>query len=84
MKAIQYTIRNIPPAVDKVIKKRAQERGLSFNQTVVELLALQTLGTATPKEDNGFDWLFNRHTLDSGFDEAVAELSQIDDALWQS
>lgn len=84
MHAIQYTIRNIPPAVDKVIRKRAQENNQSFNQTVVDLLALQTLGTTNPSEETSFDWLFNRQTLDTSFDEAIDELSQVDQVLWQN
>jgi len=82
MHTIQYTIRNIPPAVDRVIRKRVQLQGGSFNQTVVDLLSLQVLGTAHPKEEPGFDWLFNQSTLDSGFDDAIADLSRVDDALW--
>lgn len=83
MAKIQYTIRNIPPAVDKVIRKRSLQSGKSFNQTVVDLLALQTFGTENPKIDNNFDWLYNKKTLDEPFDDAVAELSQVDEKLWQ-
>jgi hypothetical protein len=82
MSTIQYTIRNIPPAVDRVIRKKSHQEGKSFNQTVVDLLSLQTFGTITPKEDANFDWLFNTGTLDEGFDKAITEQSQIDEALW--
>jgi len=82
MTKIQYTIRNIPPAVDRVIRKRSQQSGKSFNQTVLELLSLQTFGTVTPPQENGFDWLYNQRTLDASFDEAVNELSQVDEKLW--
>lgn len=82
MNKIQYTIRNIPVPVDQVIRKRAMQSGKSFNQTVVELLALQTLGTANPPEKADFDWLFNARTLDSGFDEAVEDLSRPDRKIW--
>ena len=83
MNTIQYTIRNIPAAVDRVIRKRADQQGISFNQTVVDLLTLQVFGTTKPKEDPHFDWLFNQSGEDKGFDEAIAELSQVDTALWQ-
>ena len=84
MPAIQYTIRNIPPAVDQVIRKRAQETGASFNQTVVDLLTLQTLGTTKPEEDAGFTWLFNQQGLDAGFDAAIRDLSRADEGAWQA
>lgn len=83
MSKIQYTIRNIPPAVDKVIRKRSKQSGKSFNQTVVDLLSLQTFGTTKVPTDNNFDWLFGANTLDHSFNEAIKDLSQIDEKLWQ-
>ncbi len=80
---IQYTIRNIPPAVDRVIRKRSKQSGKSFNQTVVDLLSLQTFGTTKIPPDNNFDWLYNKNTLDESFDEAIENLSQVDEKLWQ-
>jgi hypothetical protein len=83
MQKIQYTIRNIPPQVDKALKKRAKQSGKSFNQTVIELLSLQVLGTTESSEENNFEWLFGRKSLDKGFDEAVEKLSHVDEKLWQ-
>jgi uncharacterized protein (UPF0128 family) len=84
MNTIQYTIRNIPPVVDNVIRKRAKQTGKSFNQTVVDMLSLQAVGTTKPKENNNnFDWLFGSIKLDDKFDEAVKDLSQIDKELWR-
>lgn len=53
---IQYTIRNIPAPIDRIIKKRAKQSGKSFNQTVVDILALRIFGSTDIKEDDGF-WL---------------------------
>lgn len=83
MSKIQYTIRNIPPVVDQVIHKRAKQSGKSFNQTVVDLLTLQTFGTTEPPKDQNFDFLFGKGTLDAAFDEAIADMSRIDGELWQ-
>jgi hypothetical protein len=83
MSTLQYTIRNIPPVVDQVIKKRSKLTGKSFNQTVVDLLSLQTLGTVKPKPEVSFDWLFNKKTLDSSFNKAIENLSQVDEKLWR-
>lgn len=80
---IQYTIRNIPPAVDGAIRKRSARTGMSFNQTVVDLLALQTFGTTRPPADDNFDWLYGQNTLDDAFDEAIAEQSLVDEKLWR-
>lgn len=83
MTYLQYTIRNIPETVDKVIRKRAKQSGKSFNQTVVEILTLQTFGTTTPPTESNFDWLYGQNTLDDSFDDAIKELSQIDERLWK-
>jgi hypothetical protein len=82
MQPIQYTIRNIPSAVDQAVRKRAKQQGISFNQTVVDLLTLQIFGTTTPALHDRFDWLFAKNTLDEGFDATITELSQVDEALW--
>lgn len=83
MSTIQYTIRNIPPSVDKVIRKRSKQSGTSFNQTVVDLLTLQTFGTTKVPSDSNFEWLFNKNTLDEAFDDAIESMSQVDEKLWQ-
>ena len=83
MSKIQYTIRNIPPAVDQVIRKRSAQSGKSFNQTVVDLLTLQTFGTVKPPNNNNFDFLFGKGKLDAAFDDAIADQSRIDEKLWQ-
>jgi hypothetical protein len=82
MSKIQYTIRNIPPAVDQVIRKRAQQTGTSFNQTVVDLLSLQAFGTTDIPATDNFDWLYNQNSLDASFDESIKDLSQVDAKIW--
>lgn len=83
MSNIQYTIRNIPPAVDMVVRKRAKQSGKSFNQTVVDLLSLQVIGTTSTDTDTGFDWLFGQNTLDDQFDDAISDMSKVDETLWR-
>lgn len=39
MPTIQYTLRNIPPALDKTLRKRAKMTGKSLNQIVLDDLA---------------------------------------------
>jgi len=42
MLCMQYTIRNIPPELDRIIKARAKKLGKSVNQVALELLAQGT------------------------------------------
>ena len=82
MSNIQYTIRNIPEPVDRVIRKRSKQSGLSFNQTVVDLLSFQTFGTTEIAKDDNFDFLYNKNTLDDSFDKAITDISKVDKKLW--
>ena len=83
MSNIQYTLRNIPPAVDQVIRKRARQTGKSFNQTAVEVMMQGAFGTPEPPSGNPFDELFGASTLDDAFYGAIAEQSKPDPKLWQ-
>jgi len=83
MSGLQYTIRNIPPELDKVIRKRAKESETSFNQTVVDILNLQVFGKKDPVFDEDFDWLFSTNTIEDSFDKAVEEMSEVDATIWE-
>ena len=84
MSKIQYTIRGIPVPVDQVIRKRAQQSGRSFNQTVVDMLSLQTFGTTQPSNSKGaLENLFGANLLGPEFDAAITMQSEIDKKLWQ-
>jgi hypothetical protein len=80
---IQYTIRNIPPALDQALRKRSQQSGKSFNKTVVEYLNMQAFGAPEPPKQNDFDWLFGSGMLDENFDQAIADQSKPDPKIWQ-
>lgn len=84
MNKIQYTIRSVPPQLDRVLKKRAKQSGKSFNQTVIETLSQQTFGKpSVPKDEDNLDWLFGKGKLDKGFYEAMEDFSKIDKELWR-
>lgn len=84
MNKIQYTIRNIPPATDRVLRKRARQTGKSFNHTVVETINRQLFGNSMPAaEADNFDWLYGSMALDADFDEAIRDQSSIDEKLWR-
>lgn len=83
--AIQYTIRNIPPRVDKVLKQRAKLGGKSFNQAVIDTLKKATLDNSDESKAIRMEDLFGQggDLLDDKFDEAIADLSKIDKKFWK-
>ena len=83
MSKIQYTLRGVPPQLDRVLKKRAKQSGKSFNKMVIETLNLQAFGSSKVPEANVFNELFGANTLDKDFDDAIKDQSRIDEKLWQ-
>lgn len=49
--ARQYTIRNVPPEVDRVLRRRAKDSAKSFNQVALEALVAGTGQSLAPKRD---------------------------------
>lgn len=49
--ARQYTIRNVPASVDRALRQRAKELGLSFNRVALEALAAGAGEPLHPKRD---------------------------------
>jgi hypothetical protein len=73
---IQYTIRGIPPEVDKALREKAAERGLSLNQTIVEELVGATVGR---EKKSALSDLVGQWEPDPGFDEIIASQRQVID-----
>ena len=76
----QYTIRGIPPEVDRALRKKAAKLKLSLNQLVVEELTRATIGR-TRKSD--FSDFVGQWTPDPAFDEVIASQRQIDWDKWK-
>jgi plasmid stability protein len=80
---MQYTLRNIPPAVDRALRARARREGKSLNEVALRALA-HALGAAeTPVRHRALDDLAGTWRDDPEFDEALAALHQVDQSLWR-
>lgn len=80
---MQYTIRNIPPAVDRALRERARREGKSLNAVATEALArgLDLEGQAVRRRDLGAiagSWVRDREV-----DRALDEQRTIDPDLWR-
>ena len=84
---MQYTIRNIPKEVDRVLRRRARQQGRSLNDVLVEALsaAAGVNGVKLPKvkridlSDIAGTWV-----EDPEFDKFLEEKEQIDDPeMWR-
>jgi hypothetical protein len=73
---VRYTIRGIPPEVDKALREKAKQRGQSLNQVVVEELVAATVGR---KKKADLSDLCGQWEPDPGFDEIIASQRQVID-----
>jgi hypothetical protein len=83
MKAI--TLRNLPPNLDKTIRKRARAKRVSLNKAVIGLLEEHLTQDKTKQVElhHDLDDLFGSWTTDiaAAFDEALAKQRTIDSAF---
>lgn len=82
------TLRNLPPDLQKVVRKRARETGASLNKTVIGMLEVAA-GIHTPakkrKVYTDLDHLFGSWSKEEAdaFDKVLAEQRKIDPELWK-
>jgi plasmid stability protein len=77
---IEYTIRGVPPDVDRALRRRAAQRKQSLNDTVIEELRAAMLSSSKRAD---FGDLVGRWTPDPAFDEAISAQRQIDPDKWK-
>lgn len=77
---IQYTIRGIPPEVDRALRQKAAQRKQSLNQVIVDELTEVTSGK---RKRADFSDVLGMWTPDAAFDEIVASQRQIDPDKWK-
>ena len=77
---IQYTIRGVPPEVDRALRRKAAQRKQSLNQVILDELAGGVAGR-TKKAD--FSDLTGRWIADAAFDDVIAAQRQIDWDKWK-
>ncbi len=76
MNTTPYTIRGIPPHLDRLLRKRAQILGKSLNQLVIEDLAKQNsvpLGNDSLSVIQDLSWFIGSNTIGS---DVLATLMQ--------
>lgn len=75
---IQYTIRGVPPEVDRALRQRATQRKQSLNQVIVDELFAATVGRKQHEDFSVGAW-----TPDAAFDEILAAHRQLDLEKWK-
>lgn len=77
MNSIQYTIRSIPPKLDRTLRLQAKRSGKSLNEVVVESLAKGAGVDMDSQSFHDLDWFVGSMQVDSEFDEALQWLDSL-------
>ena len=79
-KARQYTIRNVPPRVDRALRTEAAERGLSLNALLLAALQAEAGVDGPPRAHHD---LFGSWVPDRAVERALAEQRQVEPGDWR-
>ena len=79
----QYTIRNVPEALDRELRERARRKGISLNDAAAEALK-RGLGVAkTDVVYEDLDDLIGTWKHDDEFDRAIDDQDRVDADAWR-
>jgi hypothetical protein len=82
MKSHQIVVRNIPRAVHRTLKSKAEARGISVNAFVLEALELAA-GHTRNVSHHDLDDLIGSWVADKAVDGALQALRVIDERDWK-
>ena len=79
---MQYTLRNVPPELDRALKAHAKQVGKSVNQVAVEALARSVGQPVRLRSLRGMPGAWSRKDA-AAFDRFLSEHRRIDEELWK-
>lgn len=79
---MQYTIRNVPAALDRAIKARAKRLGKSVNEVALEALARSVGDPVRHRNLRGMPGSWSRAEA-KDLDRFLAAHRKMDDELWK-
>lgn len=82
-KCMQYTLRNIPEVVDRILRRRARAQGASLNEVALEALARGAGVAEEAVRQRTLRDLAGAWEEDGEFDAALRDQRAVDEALWR-
>jgi len=76
----QYTVRNIPGALDRALCEWARQRNVSLNQAIVDAIK-RCIGMDEKQEHNDLDDLIGTWQQEEEFEQALSEQDTIEQDL---
>jgi hypothetical protein len=79
----QYTVRFVPPEVDRALRERARAAGASLNTVLVDALAAGVGIGRVARVRTDLDSFIGTWVEDPAFDAAIAAQDTIDEEAWR-
>lgn len=79
---MQYTLRKVPPQVDRALRARARKLGKSVNQVAVEALAQSVGQPARYRSLRGMPGAWSKKEA-ADFERILGTIRTIDEELWK-
>ena len=80
---MQYTIRGIPPDVDRAIRERARAAGKSLNEAAVDALAEGAGVAGAPRKRRDLGDIAGTWRPEKAVEAALADQDRVDEDLWR-
>jgi plasmid stability protein len=80
---MQYTIRNVPKALDEALRRVARKKGKSLNEVAIEVLARGAGITGERGRQRDLSDIAGTWHKDPAFDDALAAQDKVDEGMWQ-
>jgi hypothetical protein len=79
----QYTIRGVPPDVDRALRRVAKERNVSLNHLLMQELARIAERAGESPRRHDLDFAIGTMTDGQLVDKALRDFSSVDPDLWK-
>jgi hypothetical protein len=79
---MQYTLRNIPAALDRILRAQARREGKSLNEIAIRALQRAAGLSEEPIRHRDLGGLSGEWEEDAEFEAALADQDRVDEALW--
>jgi hypothetical protein len=80
---MQYTLRNVPAFLDRLLRRKARERGTSLNEVALEAMVRGAGLTSERVRHRNLRDLAGKWRDDAQFDQAIREQDSVDETLWR-
>lgn len=80
---VQYTLRQVPAAIDRALREKARKEKRSLNETTIQVLKTGLEIGGTPPVHKDLDFMIGTWVEDAAFEEAIRSQDQIDPELWK-